>query len=165
MTLKLAGLAESVVVQGPGSRIEARNPGFGTSFGPGDLRTLPTRRASIFDFMRATPGISPTSPPSGTITTICSLINPQNNQQRVLLETRGTRRRSSQTLRNLRLSRAFPIGGLGRLELLCDVLNAPNDGAEESLASDDLFSATFGQPAAFVDPRRAMVGITVSFGR
>ena len=32
--LKLAGLAESVVVEGAGSRIDARNPGFGTRFGP-----------------------------------------------------------------------------------------------------------------------------------
>jgi len=33
--LKLVGLAESVVVEGAGSRIEARDPGFGTRFGPG----------------------------------------------------------------------------------------------------------------------------------
>jgi len=32
--LKLVGLAESVV-EGAGSRIEARDPGFGTRFGPG----------------------------------------------------------------------------------------------------------------------------------
>jgi hypothetical protein len=67
--LKVAGIAESVVVEGAGSRIDARNPGFGTRFGPEDLRTIPTRRASMFDFIRATPGISPTSPGSGTTTT------------------------------------------------------------------------------------------------
>ena len=42
--LKLAGVAESVVVEGAGSRIEARDPGFGTRFGPEDLKAIPTRR-------------------------------------------------------------------------------------------------------------------------
>ena len=54
--LKLAGVAESVVVEGAGSRIEARDPGFGTRFGPEDLKAIPTRRASMFDFIRAAPG-------------------------------------------------------------------------------------------------------------
>ncbi len=52
------GLAQSVVVEGAGSRIDARDPGFGTRFGPEDLKAIPTRRASMFDFIRATPGIS-----------------------------------------------------------------------------------------------------------
>jgi len=68
--LKPAGHAESVVVSAPGSRIEARHPGFGTRFGPEDLATLPTRRASMFDFIRAAPGISPTSPSSGGTNTV-----------------------------------------------------------------------------------------------
>jgi hypothetical protein len=62
VVLKLTGVAESVVVEGMGSRIEARNPGFGTRFGPEDLRAIPTRRASMFDALRAVPGVSPTSP-------------------------------------------------------------------------------------------------------
>src|SRR4029079_2502325 len=36
VTLLLASWQESIVVDGSGSRIEARNPGFGTRFGPGD---------------------------------------------------------------------------------------------------------------------------------
>ena len=71
--LKLAGLAESVVVEGAGSRIEARDPGFGTRFGPEDLKAIPTRRSSMFDLIRAAPGVSPTSPASGTTTTISAL--------------------------------------------------------------------------------------------
>lgn len=50
--LTLAGLAESVVVEGAGSRIEARDPGFRTRFGPEDLKTIPTRRSSMFDFIQ-----------------------------------------------------------------------------------------------------------------
>jgi hypothetical protein len=68
--LKLAGIAESIVVQGAGSRIEARGSGFETRFGPEYLRTIPTRRFSMFDSIRAAPGVSPTSPSSGTVTTV-----------------------------------------------------------------------------------------------
>ena len=79
--LKLAGFAESVVVEGAGSRIEARDPGFGTRFGPEDLDAIPTRRASMFDFIRAAPGISPTSPGSPTATTVSAFGSGTNENQ------------------------------------------------------------------------------------
>ena len=60
--LRVAGIAESLVVEGAGSRIDARDPGFGTRFGPEDLKAIPTRRAGMFDAIRAAPGMSPTSP-------------------------------------------------------------------------------------------------------
>ena len=53
--LTLGGLAESVVVEGAGSRIEARGSGFGTRFGPEDIKAIPTRRSSMFDFIRGRP--------------------------------------------------------------------------------------------------------------
>ena len=89
---------------------------------------------------------------------------PQGDQ-RILLETRGTRRLSSQTLVDLRLSRPITWHGSSRVELFVDVLNALNDTAEESLTNDNLLSATFGQPAAFVDPRRVMFGVRSNLGR
>ena len=89
---------------------------------------------------------------------------PQGDQ-RVLLEPRGTRRLSSQTLLDLRLSKPISFGGLGRIELLLDVLNALNETAEEGLASDNLFSPNFGQPIVFVDPRRVMIGARLNVGR
>jgi hypothetical protein len=79
--LTLAGLAESVVVEGAGSRIEARDPGFGTRFGPEDLKAIPTRRVSMFDFMRAAPGVSPTSPGSATVTTVSAFGSGTNENQ------------------------------------------------------------------------------------
>jgi hypothetical protein len=85
--------------------------------------------------------------------------------QRVLLEPRGTQRLSSQTLLDLRVSRAIAVGGVGRIELLVDVLNALNDTAEEALATDNLFSASFRQPTVFMDPRRAMLGVRLNLGR
>ena len=71
---------------------------------------------------------------------------PQGSQ-RILLEPRGSRRLSSQTLLDLRVSRTIRFGGVGRVELLVDVLNALNEAAEEGLATDNLFgsSATFGR--------------------
>jgi hypothetical protein len=72
VVLKLAGLAESIVIQTAGSRIEARDSGFETRFGPEYLRTIPTRRFSMFDLIRAAPGVSPTSPTSGTVNTVSS---------------------------------------------------------------------------------------------
>jgi len=79
--LKLAAIAESVVVERRGSRIEARNPGFGTRFGPEDIKAIPTRRASMFDWIRAAPGISPTSPSSGTGTTTSAFGSGVNENQ------------------------------------------------------------------------------------
>jgi hypothetical protein len=96
---------------------------------------------------------------------------PQNSQQRILLEPRGSRRLSPQTLLDLRLSRGFGAGRLGRLEVLVDVLNALNDTAEEGLVTDALTTATsprvptFGMPNVFIDPRRAMLGLRIDLGR
>jgi hypothetical protein len=81
IVLKLAGIAESVVVEGAGSRMEARNPGFGARFGPADIKAIPTRRASMFDWIRAAPGISPTSPSSGTSTTVSAFGSGANENQ------------------------------------------------------------------------------------
>ena len=89
---------------------------------------------------------------------------PQGSQ-RVLLEPPGSRRTSSQSLLNLRVSRTFAFGGVGRIELLVDVLNALNDTAEEGLATDNLFSPNFGVATVFMDPRRAMVGVRLNLGR
>src|SRR5687767_10964567 len=79
--LTLAGLAESVVVEGAGSRLDARDPGFGTRFGPEDLTAIPTRRSSMFDFIRAAPGVSPTSPGSATATTVSAFGSGTNENQ------------------------------------------------------------------------------------
>jgi TonB dependent receptor len=89
----------------------------------------------------------------------------RQGDQRILVEPRGTRRLSSQTLLDLRVSRAFRVGGANRVELLLDVLNALNDTAEEGIATDKLFSSNFGRPTAFVDPRRAIIGVRLTLGR
>ena len=95
---------------------------------------------------------------------------PQNQEQRILLEPRGSRRLSSQTLLDVRLSRSMRVGRVGRVELLLDVLNLLNQTAEESLTSETLMTETvinpsFGQPASFVDPRRVMISVRLNLGR
>jgi hypothetical protein len=107
---------------------------------------------------------------SGKPWTAATQITLPQGAQRVLLEPRGTRRMSSQTLLDLRLSRPITLGRLGRIDLLVDVLNLLNDTAEESLATETqmtetVFSPTFGQPVSFVDPRRAMLGVRLNLGR
>jgi outer membrane receptor protein involved in Fe transport len=84
---------------------------------------------------------------------------------RVLLERPGTRRLSSQTLLDMRVSRPLDFAGRGRIELLLDVLNVLNSTAEERLADDNLFSQNFARPSVFVDPRRAMLGVRVTIAR
>ena len=89
---------------------------------------------------------------------------PQGNR-RILLEPPGSRRLSSQLLVDLRVSRAFRFGGVGRVELLMDVLNLLNDTAEEGLVTDNRFSPTFGQPNVFMNPRRVMLAARLNLGR
>jgi hypothetical protein len=83
----------------------------------------------------------------------------------VLLEAPGSRRMPTQTLLDLRLSHTFGFAGKGRLELLLDVLNVLNDKSEERLVDDNLSGQNFGRPSVFVDPRRAMLGVRLTFSR
>jgi hypothetical protein len=62
--LKLAGIAESISVEG-GSTVEAERSGLASRFELQELTSIPVRRFSMFDFIKATPGVSPTSPSSG----------------------------------------------------------------------------------------------------
>ena len=94
-----------------------------------------------------------------------ALVNPIEATRPVLIEPRGTRRLSSQTLLDLRVSRAFRFPDLGRVELCLDVLNALNDTAEESIRTDVYDAATVGQANIFIDPRRAMISIRLNLGR
>jgi hypothetical protein len=89
---------------------------------------------------------------------------PQGSR-RILLEPRGTRRLSSQSLLDVRVSKTLTFGGSAKIDLLLDVLNLLNDTAEEALVSDNISAATFGQARAFIDPRRAMLGVRLNVGR
>jgi hypothetical protein len=75
-----------------------------------------------------------------------ALVPLQQGDQRILLEPRGTRRLSSQTLLDFRLSRTIALGGLTRVDLMLDVLNALNEMAEEDFSTDNLYSPNFRDP-------------------
>lgn len=96
---------------------------------------------------------------------------PQSGSQRILIEPRGSRRLSSQSLLDVRISKTLPVGNAGTVDLRLDVLNLLNDHAEETLQSDVLFNSsnvrnnTFGQPVTFMDPRRAMLSVRLNLGR
>ena len=89
---------------------------------------------------------------------------PQGSQ-RILIEPRGSRRLSSQTLLDVRVARTVTVGKTVKLDVSLDVLNLLNDAAEEAVASDNRFSATFGRPTQFMDPRRIMIGLRLNLGR
>jgi hypothetical protein len=87
---------------------------------------------------------------------------PQGDQ-RILLEPLGTQRLSTQSLLDLRVSKTLRMGQTGHVDLLFDVLNVLDETANEAIATDNRFSTTYGTPTIYVDPRRAMVGVRVSF--
>jgi len=89
---------------------------------------------------------------------------PQGDQ-RILLEPRGTRRLPSLTMVDVRIAKTLPLGRLGGIELLLDVLNAFNQATEEGLATDNFYSPTFGRATVFADPRRVMLGARLNLGR
>ncbi|HTI37740.1 MAG TPA: TonB-dependent receptor [Vicinamibacterales bacterium] len=94
-----------------------------------------------------------------------ALVRLPQGDQRILLEPLGSRRLSSQTLLDLRVSKIVSIGGANRIEAMFDVLNALNDTAEEALANDNRYNPLFGKPTVFVDPRRVMLGVRLNLGR
>jgi hypothetical protein len=95
-----------------------------------------------------------------------ALVPLPQGDQRMLIEPRGTRRLASQSVLDLRVSKAFRIGEGGqRVEVIVDVLSALNDRAAENLTTDTLCTygsqgfvenAGFARPSVFIDPRRAM---------
>ena len=81
----------------------------------------------------------------------------------ILAEPRGSRRLSSQSLLDLRVSKIFRFKERAQLELLVDIFNLLNETAEERLVSENLFSPNLGEGSRFVRPRRAMFGVKFRF--
>ena len=94
----------------------------------------------------------------------------QNQTQRIMIEPRGSRRLSSQSLFDLRVSKMLRLGRAGTMDLRFDVLNLLNDAAEESVQSDVLYRSSgqlntaFGRPNIFMDPRRVMLSVRLNLG-
>jgi carboxypeptidase family protein/TonB-dependent receptor-like protein len=173
-----AGLQASSGTSAGGAQVSTIAPGGNTTFGrdPNDLTNargvMPNDRPHMFRVMGGVdlPRTGLTFAAnlqcfSGKPWAATAQIGLPQGDQRILLEPRGTRRLSSQSLLDVRVSRPFTFGSAGRVDVMVDVLNALNDTAEEFIATDNLFSPNFGQPIAFVDPRRAMISARVHLGR
>ena len=102
---------------------------------------------------------------SGKPWTHTALVNPNEAARPIMIEPRGSRRLSSQTLLDVRFSRTFRFNNAGRVELCLDVLNLLNDTAEESIRSASYDAVNLGQPDIFIDPRRAMLSVRLNLGR
>jgi hypothetical protein len=87
---------------------------------------------------------------------------PQGTRQ-IYLEPMGSFRLQPQTLLDLRISKIFRFGEDRRLEVVADILNLFQEEAEESIVSRNFFGSTFGEPATWIDPMRAMIGIKLHF--
>jgi hypothetical protein len=73
---------------------------------------------------------------------------PQGGVARILLETPGTRRLSSQTLMDIRLSRAIELARKTRIELLLDVFNTFNRLPKSSLPTTICSARISGVPVS-----------------
>jgi hypothetical protein len=100
---------------------------------------------------------------------------PQGTRE-VYIEPPGTRRLPHQNLLDIRLSKKFGTDNLGflqwigrrfgrhgEIELLVDVFNALNDQAFEEIVTANFLSSHFGVGSEFLEPRRALLGIKVTF--
>ena len=68
VVLQLAGVVAAVNVAATPDR--SRSSGLEKRFESDYVETIPTRRYSMFDLIKSAPGVSPTSPASGTVNTV-----------------------------------------------------------------------------------------------
>ena len=101
-----------------GSRLDVRNPGFGTLFDAEDLGAIPMRRFSYQDWVKTAPGVSPTSPSGSSV--LVSAFGSGVDQNQYLLDgtsiTVQQRRVEGRSGRRLHSGAADPVGGrVGRV--------------------------------------------------
>ena len=84
VVLTLTPVIETVTVAA-GSPLDQERSGIASRFGPQELASIPVRRFSMFDFIKAAPGVSPTSPSSGTDNSV-SVLGSGANENLYLLD-------------------------------------------------------------------------------
>lgn len=83
--------------------------------------------------------------------------------RRILVAEPGSQRLSSQKILDVRVSKVFRFDTAGKLEILVDILNALDDSSEQTVRSQNVDASAFGEPALWIDPRRAMIGVELAF--
>src|SRR5262249_33786935 len=139
-------------------RLPNDRPNIFRVMGKADIPRTGLAFSSNFQYFTGKPWAATALVPSSALSA------PQNNQ-RIFIEPRGTRRLSSQSLLDMRLSKTILTREPARVELLVDVLNVLNHKAEEDTPVANYAASTFGRPSVFMDPRRAMFGVKVNLGR
>jgi hypothetical protein len=81
----------------------------------------------------------------------------------IYIEPLGSRRLDTQYNTDFRVSKAFRWQGQRKVELILDVLNLTNSTAAQDIVSRNFFGSNFGAPNAWIDPRRAMLGVKFSY--
>ena len=82
----------------------------------------------------------------------------------ILGQERGTfGRLPSQTLVDVRLEKTFSLPNEVEIAVSADIFNLLNEDSYDGVRSDNPFSTNFGAPAAFVLPRRVMLGGKIRF--
>ena len=81
----------------------------------------------------------------------------------VNLESPGSRRLDDQNLLDFRISKTAFLADTTRFELFVDALNLMNATSPEDVASQTWDSSLFGVGERFVDPRRLMIGVKITY--
>jgi hypothetical protein len=105
VALRLAGVAQSIAVR-PDPEISRRTSGIESRFGSDYIRQVPSRRYSMFSLINSAPGVSPTSPSSGSVNTV-SVFGSAVNENAFLID--GT-------------NFTCPCQGVSRAEPIVDVI-------------------------------------------
>jgi len=90
------------------------------------------------------------------------------------IEPRGSRRRESESILDLRLEKIFDLGGRQRMSVFADIQNVFNEGtivtvnerypeASVTLEDGSTFPVAFEGPLAVIEPRRIILGARWSF--
>ena len=81
----------------------------------------------------------------------------------VFLESPGSQRLEDQNLLDFRISKTAFLADTTRFELFVDALNLMNATSPEDVASQTWDSSLFGVGERFVDPRRLMIGVKITY--
>jgi hypothetical protein len=92
-----------------------------------------------------------------------ALIQLPQGRRAINIEPPGSYRLPSQRLLDIRVTKIMFRRGDRRLELSAELANALQETAHASVVSQNFFSATFGAPATFIDPRRLNLVARVQF--
>jgi hypothetical protein len=81
VTLRIAAVAETVTVTGESPIVDTKKSGVSANFANEVVENTPVRRFSMFDFLKWSPGISATSPSSGTTASLTAFGSSTNDNQ------------------------------------------------------------------------------------